>query len=229
MQTGIRIVFAASVLLFITSGWSQVFIIPSRPTHYFYTPMAKVNPANHLVVGLHELSFGLPAHLQIQASLMDNIGRTNIGVKLGLNENLAIGAGLAHSIMHIGPGSHGIASWNPSRVGAYCAWEVMDNASFEVALTPHAQFRDRTSIGCDMGLLSRMNPVWSVIWEIGSSIDLNEKSLYLNTDGGIRIHPMSIPFLNFDFGIDLEEFKVESGSRKSVTVYFDALFSIVAR
>ena len=229
MQTGIRIVFAASVLLFITSGWSQVSIIPSRPTHYFYTPMAKVNPANHLVVGLHELSFGLPAHLQIQASLMDNIGRTNIGVKLGLNENLAIGAGLAHSIMHIGPGSHGIASWNPSRVGAYCAWEVMDNASFEVALTPHAQFRDRTSIGCDIGLLSRMNPVWSVIWEIGSSIDLNEKSLYLNTDGGIRIHPMNIPFLNFDFGIDLEEFKVESGSRKSVTVYFDALFSIVAR
>jgi hypothetical protein len=229
MQTGIRIVFAASVLLFITSGWSQVSITPSRPTHYFYTPMAKVNPANHLVVGLHELSFGLPAHLQIQASLMDNIGRTNIGVKLGLNENLAIGAGLAHSIMHIGPGSHGIASWNPSRVGAYCAWEVMDNASFEVALTPHAQFRDRTSIGCDMGLLSRMNPVWSVIWEIGSSIDLNDKALYLNTDGGIRIHPMSIPFLNFDFGIDLEEFKVESGSRKSVTVYFDALFSIVAR
>lgn len=100
MQTVTRIIITTSVLIFSASVWAQTSITASRPTYYFYTPMAKVNPPNHRVLGFHEISFGLPAHLQIQASLMDNIGRMNIGAKYGLNENLAIGAGLAHSIIH---------------------------------------------------------------------------------------------------------------------------------
>jgi hypothetical protein len=30
-------------------------IVAAKPTHYFYTPMARVNPAGHLVLSLHEI------------------------------------------------------------------------------------------------------------------------------------------------------------------------------
>ena len=229
MQTVTRIIITTSVLIFSASGWAQTSITPSQPTHYFYTPMAKVNPPNHLVLGFHEISFGLPAHLQIQASIMDNIGRTNIGAKYGLNENLVIGAGLAHSIIHIGRGVHGIPSWVAARLGAYCTWGFLNSPSFEAALTPHTQIGDHVSLGCDIGLMADVHPVWSFIWEIGSSVDLTDNALYLNTDGGLRIHPTSLPFLNFDFGIDLEEFRVQSDPEMSATIYFDVLFSLVVR
>jgi hypothetical protein len=229
MKTITGIIIATSVLIVTASGWAQTSITPSQPTHYFYTPMSQVNPPNHLVLGFHEISFGLPSHLQIQASIMDNIGRTNIGAKYGLNENLAIGAGLAHSIIHIGRGVHGIPSWAPARLGAYCSWGFMNSPSFEAALTPHTQIGSHVSLGCDIGLMADVHPVWSFIWEIGSSVDLTDNALYLNTDGGLRIHPTSLPFLNFDFGIDLEEFKVQSDSEMTATVYFDVLFSLVVR
>ena len=57
-------------------GGQTTTIIAAKPTHYFYTPAAYVNPPNHLVLSLHEISFGLPQNLQIQASLFDNIGRS---------------------------------------------------------------------------------------------------------------------------------------------------------
>ena len=51
MQTVTRIIITTSVLIFGASGWAQTSITPSQPTHYFYTPMAKVDPPNHLVLG----------------------------------------------------------------------------------------------------------------------------------------------------------------------------------
>jgi hypothetical protein len=83
--------FSAGVVF----GEQEIKITPAKPTHYFYTPTAHVNPANHLVLSLHELSFGLSHHLQVQASLFDNIGRINFGAKYGLTDDLALGAGLA--------------------------------------------------------------------------------------------------------------------------------------
>jgi hypothetical protein len=208
---------------------AQTSITPSQPTHYFYTPMAKVNPQNHLVVGFHEISFGLPANLQIQASLLDNIGRVSVGAKYGMNDDLSVGAGLAHSIVHTGRGAHGIPYWASPRLGAFLCWGFLNQPALEAALTPHTQIGDHVSIGCDIGLCADIHPVWSFIWEIGSSVDLNDNALYLNTDGGLRIHPPSIPFLNFDLGIDLEEFRVGDSPDMSATVYFDILFSMVVR
>ena len=89
---------------------TQTTISSSEPTHYFYTPAPYTNPPFHLVLGFHEISYSLPANLQLQASLMDNIGRINLGAKFGLSDNLSLGAGLAHSIFHVGNGAHGIPS-----------------------------------------------------------------------------------------------------------------------
>lgn len=206
---------------------AQTAITPSRPTHYFYTPMARVNPQNHLVIGFHEISFGLPANLQIQASLFDNIGRLSAGAKYGINDDLSVGAGLAHSIVHLGRGAHGIPAWASPRLGAFLCWGFLNQSTFEAALTPHSQIGDHVSIGCDIGINADVHPVWSIIWEIGSSVDLNDDALYLNADGGLCIHPTSLPFLNFDLGIDVEEFRAGDNPDLSVTLYFDVLFSLV--
>jgi len=40
--------------------------------------------------------------------------------------------------------------------------------------------------------------MWSIIWEVGTSGDLTTSKFWFDTDGGVRIHPPSIPFLNFD-------------------------------
>ena len=202
-------------------------ITPSQPTHYFYTPTSYVNPPYHLVISLHEISFALPGNLQLQASLFDNIGRINAGVKWGIDRKLSIGAGLAHSIVHIGKGTHGIPSWSAPRAGAFLCWGPVLNQNFEMSLTPHIQFGERFSVGGDIGMLIKPQPIWSVIAEIGSSVDTRDNLLYLNIDGGLRIHPPSIPFLNFDIGIDIEEFAVRNESRPSVTIFFDVIFSMV--
>lgn len=220
-------VFSAVFLVSIAAAQST--ITPSQPTHYYYTPMARVNPPNHLVLGLHEISFGLPANLQVQASFLDNIGRVNIGAKFGLNEKMAIGAGLAHSIMHLGSKAHGVPSWAPRRLGGFLTWEFMETPAVEAALTPHTQIGSHISIGCDIGIMADVHQVWSLIGEVGTSVDLSDQALYLNADGGLRIHPPSLPFLNFDFGVDLEEFLIDDAARMSAAVYFDVLFSLVVR
>jgi hypothetical protein len=79
---------------------------------------------------------------------------------------------------------------------------------------------------------------WSIIWEIGTSFDVNDKDdngndhvgFYFNTDGGIRIHPPAIPFLSFDGGVDVQEFKVNTpGAHTSATIFFDAIFGMVTK
>jgi hypothetical protein len=71
--------------------------------------------------------------------------------------------------------------------------------------------------------------IWSIIWEFGSSVDITDSILYLNTDGGIRINPPSLPFLHFDIGVDLEEFPIVEGTSPSATVFFDVLFGMEIR
>jgi len=216
----------------------EVHITPSEPTHYFYTPMAKVNPAYHLVVSLHEVSFSLPGNLQVQASLFDNIGRINFGAKYGILENLSVGAGIASNLIHIGDGTHGVPSYAPARFGAFLCYGFVKTPTFEAALTPHAQLFDHNSLGVDIGGMVTPSNIWSLIWEVGTSFDFNDHDdnlrnqtgFYFNTDGGLRIHPPSIPFLSFDGGIDVQEFKVNrKGASTSLTVYLDAIFAMVTK
>jgi hypothetical protein len=206
---------------------NQISITPAEPTHYYYTPMAKVNPPYCLVVSLHEMSFSFPDNLQVQASILDNIGRIAFGAKYGIQDNLSIGVGLASTLAHIGP-AHGI--YNDSRFGAFLCYGFIKNPTFEAAVTPHMQLFTDNSIGCDVGGMVTPSKMWSVIWEVGTSIDINTSIFWFNADGGLRIHPPSIPFLNFDAGIDVAEFKVNVPAPSTTPkIFFDAIFAMVTK
>jgi len=204
-------------------------ITPAHPTPYFYTPTPYINEPNSLVAGLHELSFSLPYRLQIQGSIFDNIGRLNVALKYGLLDNLSVAAGLAHSLVHVGHGSHGIPDWASPRFGAFLCYGPVLTENFELGLTPHTQIGNHISVGADLGMKIIPNPVWAIIAEVGTSLDASDEDekFYMNFDGGIRINPPSISFLHFDLGVDLEEFPVVHGVKPTVTVYFDLLFGMI--
>ena len=222
-------VFFTGVAFLATVSFAQPSsITPSSPTHYFYTPAAYVNPPYHLVLSFHEISFSLPANLQLQASIMDNIGRVNFGAKYGLLDNLSIGAGMAYNLVHLGRGSHGIH--DRPRLGLYLTYGFIGTSSFEMAVTPHSQIGTHFSIGADLGTMITPHEIWSIIAEVGTSVDVNDGLFYLNLDGGVRIHPPKIPFLSFDFGIDLEEFAVNSERvSPTVGVFIDVIFAMVVK
>lgn len=226
------------IALFVFSGLyaDETTITPSKPTHYFYTPTANVNPPYSLVVSLHEISFSFPDKIQVQASLFDNIGRVDMGAKYGIYDNLSVGAGLAWTLIHIGNGAHGIPNGSPPRFGAFLCYGFVNTPTFEAAVTPHMQLFDHNSFGCDLGAMVTPSNFWSVIWEVGTSVDVNDHNdntsagFYFNTDGGLRIHPPSIPFLSFDGGVDVQEFKVNAPHpATSATVYLDAIFAMITK
>ena len=220
-----KVCFIMAVL--VCSGFSatETTITASAPTHYYYTPTANVNTPYSLVVSLHEISFSFPNNLQIQASIFDNIGRLAFGAKYGIFDNLSVGAGLANTLVHIGNG-HAIHD-APSRFGAYLCYGFIKNPTFEAAVTPHMQLFNNNSIGCDLGGMVTPSSIWSVIWEVGTSGDVTTSKFWFNTDGGLRIHPPSIPFLNFDAGIDVSEFAVNvPNPSTSATLYFDVIFAM---
>ncbi len=217
-----------SIFLIATVSISQT-IRPSKPTHLMYTPTPYVNPAYHLVIGLHEISFALPAKLQLQASIFDNIGRINFGAKYGLLDNMAVGAGMAYSFMpHLGGGKHGIPNYATPRLGAFLTIGLVGNrsSSFQFNITPHTQIGDYFSIGADFGLMSSPHEMWSIIWEAGTSFTNHaDGQFYLNTNVGVRINPPKAKFLFFDFGIDLNEFAV-GDEKTSVSPYIDFIFAM---
>lgn len=234
-----RPVFSAfavvGVLLLVQAGVSaQTTVIKaSRPTHYFYTPAPYVNPPLNLVLSFHEISFSFPGNLQVQASLLDNIGRVNFGAKFGIRDNLSIGAGLASTLIHVGRYGHGIPEGH-YRVGVYLCYGFLETQRVESAFTFHTQFADHFSLGVDWGLMGTPNEWWSLIVEVGTSLDLtahrydrdHDVLFYFNVDGGIRVHPPAIPFMSFDLGIDLEEFAFRRHVHPGVTIFFDAIFSM---
>jgi hypothetical protein len=207
----------------------NIDITAAHPTHYFYTPAPYVNDPYSLVVGLHELSFSLPYRLQVQGSLFDNIGRLNVALKYGILDNLSVAAGLAHSLVHIGRGTHGIPEWARPRFGAFLCFGPIVNETVELGITPHTQLGDHISVGGDLGLKITPNPFWAVVLEAGTSVDATDDIFYLNLDGGIRVNPPSISFMHFDLGVDLEEFPVVNHVRPTVTIFFDILFGMVVK
>jgi hypothetical protein len=221
-------VIFAVVLSTIIFGDEEIRITPAKPTHYFYTPTANVNPPYRLVLSLHEVSYSLPQHLQLQASLFDNIGRINFGAKYGFSDHLSLGVGIASTLATFG--GHGIQSGPPARLGAFLAYGLVKHHSFEATITGHTQLFDNNSIGCDLGMMFTPSDIWSCIWEIGTSIDVTTNLFWFNTDGGIRIHPPSIPFMNFDLGLDVQEFPINGdNARTRVRLYLDVIFAMVAR
>lgn len=213
-------------------------ITPSEPTHYFYTPKARVNPPWHFVVSLHEVSFSFPANLQLQASLLDNIGRINFGAKYGIIDRLSIGAGLAATLFHIGRGTHGVPTHKGAkpRFGAFVCLGMINRINFENAITFHTQVGDHFSLGADYGMMITPHEWWSAIFELGNSIDFtahkysNHNAIwYMNIDTGVRIHPPPFPAFSYDLGVDIEEFALVRNTDISVTVYFDVIFAMVVK
>ena len=224
--------FSGSALCFLVlfTAVQGQSIRASKPTHYFYTPAAYVNPPFHLVLSFHEISFSLPANLQLQASILDNIGRVNFGAKFGILQNFSLGGGLAYNLVHIGNGVHGITHPDKPRFGFFLTYGFVQTEKFEFAATPHTQIGERFSIGGDLGMMLTPHEFWSVILEFGLLVDTKDGGLvYMNTDGGLRIHPPKIPFLSFDAGIDLEKFAVNNNPSPTVTVFFDVIFAMIVR
>ena len=202
-------------------------IRPASPTHYFYTPTPYGNPPHALIVGLHELSYALPYRLQLQASIFDNIGRLNVAARYSITDRLAIAAGLAHSLIHVGRGAHGIPHWASPRFGMFLCFGPLVSRSLEIGITPHTQLGDHVSVGGDIGFRIIPHDFWSIILEFGTSLDATDTIFYMNIDGGVRIHPPSIPFMHFDLGVDIEEFAVSEGASPTVTVFFDVIFGMM--
>jgi hypothetical protein len=207
----------------------------AKPTHYFYTPTAYVNKPFTLVASLHEISYSFPGKFQVQASLLDNIGRVDFGGKYQIIDNLSVGAGVAYNLAHIGYGKHGIMASDhaPPRFGTYLAFGLVKTSNFECALTPHIQIGRHDygsndfglSTGADFGMMGTPSSWTSFIAEVGTSYDFHDHIFYFNTDGGIRIHPPTIPFMSFDGGVDIEEFPVGHDA-PSVAPYIDVIFAI---
>ncbi|HEX2955518.1 MAG TPA: hypothetical protein VHO70_01730 [Chitinispirillaceae bacterium] len=204
---------------------AQSSLRPSKPTHYFYVPTAYLNNEYDLVISLHEISFTLPARLQLGMSLLDNVGRLNFGARYGIKDNLSIGAGMAWSFVQLPYGGHAIKHWASPRLGTFLAWGISKTSTFETCLVPQMQIGDHFSLGVDFALKATPSEVWSVIWEVGTSFDITDGEFWLNTDGGVRIHPPAIPYLNFDAGIDLVEENLND-YHPHVAPYFDVIFAI---
>jgi hypothetical protein len=229
------IIVIACIICINNASYSQS-IKAASPTHLFYTPTAYVNKPFELVASLHEVSFALPANLQLQFSLFDNIGRINFGARYGILDNFSVGAGMAYNWIHLGQGKHGIMAKdgaNP-RLGLNLTYGFVQTDAFECAVTPHMQLGDYFSVGVDFGLMGTPHETWSIIWEVGTSVTnyvaggvKGGATFYLNTDGGVRIHPPKVPFLYFDFGIDLEEFAVNvPNPHATVGPFLDVIFAM---
>ncbi len=223
-----KLLFGTSLLISLISfsTFSQN-LRPSAPTHYFYTPTAYVNKPFCLTASLHEISYSFPGKFQVQASLLDNIGRSDFGGKYAILDNLSVGAGVAYNLAHLGRGKHGIMARDHAkpRFGTYLAIGLARKPNFECAITPHMQVGDRVSAGADFGLMGTPSEWVSFIAEVGTSFDFHDQYFYLNTDGGVRIHPPKLPFLYFDGGVDIEEFPIGHDS-PSVAPYIDFIFAI---
>ena len=190
-----------------------------EPTHYLFMPTARVNQPGDLVLGLHEISYALPGKLQLQCSLVDNIGRLDLAAKYGFHRNLAGALGLAHSIISFG--KHGIHD-APARFGAFLAYEF-DSRHYGMVLTGHTQIGSNFSVGADLGGKITPTDVWSFLWEVGLSADLTDESLWLYGIAGIRFHLPNVPGLFFDLGVQAKEFNIDP-FKPGAGVFFDVMY-----
>ena len=207
-----RSILLAAALAVCSGAFAQqsrnqsVNLRPTQPTHYLYMPMARVNDPGDLVLGFHEISYALPGNLQLQASIIDNVGRTCLAAKYGLARNMAIGGGLAYTLVNMG--YHGIWTGDP-RIGLFFTYDLVESRDVGMAFTPHTQIGDHWSLGIDFGMRITPTTFWSFLWEVGSSVDATAEALYIYAIGALRIHPPTVKFLFIDVGVQAAEFNAE--------------------
>jgi hypothetical protein len=198
-----------------------------EPTHYLFMPTARVNQPGDLVLGLHEISYAFPGKLQIQASILDNIGRLSLAAKYGFHRDLAGGVGLASTFIpgdFVENGSHGIPDYARARIGGFLAYEF-GRPHYGLLLTGHAQIGDHISVGADLGGRITPSSVWSFLWEAGLSIDLNDKILYIYGIGGLRFN-VAAPGLFVDVGAQALEFNLKAFGKgyPHAGMFFDIMY-----
>lgn len=222
-----KAVFAAAVLVLVLTGGAFAKNSVTEPTHYLFMPTAHVNRPGELVLGLHEISYAFPGKLQIQASILDNIGRLNLAAKYGFHRDLAGGVGLASTFISgdfVENGAHGVPENARARVGAFLTYEF-GRPYYGLVLTGHTQIGDHFSIGADLGGRITPSSVWSFLWETGISVDLTDKLIYLYGICGLRFN-VAVPGLFIDVGAQALEFNLkEFGKGKPhAGVFFDVMY-----
>ncbi len=215
--------FAALVIV------SSVFVKShaAEPTHYLFMPTARINQPGDLVLGLHEISYALPGKLQIQASILDNIGRLSLAAKYGFHKSLAGGVGLASTFISgdfVEGGPHGVPEGARARIGGFLTYEF-GRRHYGLVLTGHTQIGDHVSIGADLGGRITPSKVWSFLWETGLSADLSDKAIYLYGIGGLRFN-VAVPGLFIDVGAQALEFNIKSFGKGAphAGMFFDVMY-----
>ncbi|MDD5675888.1 MAG: hypothetical protein PHC61_17085 [Chitinivibrionales bacterium] len=177
----------------------------SQPTHYFLGPTPQVNNLYDFVFSLHEISLGLGSGLQVQASLLDNIAGVDLGIKYALSPTMALGGGLAHSLVDAGNWWHNDYYYNYPDfygLGAFLACGLANSKNLQMTITPNVQINGYgIGVGGIFSLMSTPAPVWSLIGEGSFSFVIPAPFVNFILDGGLRIHPPQIPFLSFDLGL----------------------------
>jgi hypothetical protein len=201
----------------------------AQPTHYLFMPTARVNEPGGLVLGLHEISYALPGRLQLQASLLDNIGRLNLAAKYGFNHSLAGGVGLASTLISgdfVDNGPHGVPENARARIGGFLAYEF-GREHYGLVLVGHTLIGDHFSIGADLGGRITPSRVWSFLWETGISADLSDKGIYLYGIGGLRFN-VGVPGLFVDVGVQAVEFNVKQfgNGKPNAGLFLDVMYCI---
>jgi len=199
----------------------------TEPTHYLFMPTARVNPQGDLVLGLHEISYGLGGKLQLQASILDNIGRLSLAAKYGFHRNLAGGLGLASTFISgdfVEGGPHGVPEWARARIGAFLTYEF-GRPYYGLLLTGHTQVGDHISVGVDLGGRISPSKIWSFLWETGLSVDIRDKLIYLYGIGGLRFN-VGVPGLFIDVGAQALEFNVKQFGKDAphAGMFFDIMY-----
>lgn len=204
-----KTVFAVAVLVVVGGAFAK-----TEPTHYFFVPTARVNQPGDLVLGLHEISYALQGNLQLQLSLLDNIGRLCVAGKYGFYDGFAIGVGYASTLIRgdlLGEAGHGILE-DDSRLGMFLAWDIQSRKHYGLIVTGHSQLGNSNfSLGADIGVRVTPASTWSLIGEAGLSAALKGgKGLWIYGAGGIRIHLPQVPGLFIDLGLYSGESNLKS-------------------
>jgi len=221
-----KAVFAVAAVFLVAGGVSAKGGV--EPTHYLFVPTARVNHQGEMVLGLHEISYGLGGKLQLQTSILDNIGRLNLAAKYGFHRNLAGGVGMAWTFV---PGSivfrpylergHGIKHQHDPGVGGFLAYEF-GRPHYGLVLTGHAQLAYDASVGADIGGRVTPSKTWAFLWDAGISLDLSDGEAWLYGIGGLRFN-LAPSGLFIDVGLQAVEFKL-SEFRTHPGLFFDVMY-----
>jgi len=204
-------------------AWPQAFVldpVAGRPSHLMYTPLPNINSKGSLVLMLHEISYSLDGRLALQLSLVESIGHVDFGVRYQLGSNTTVGGGLSDwlGFSHGPPRGHFYYSrqdryyynrYRGKRLGAYLNGALTSSSKSASTYTLHTQLGSIISLGLDIGFINQTAKMWSLMLELGSSLnieagqdlDRDDGTMVITGTGGIRIVPPPVPYLFIDVGL----------------------------